>query len=482
VVNRSEFIQDDNGVEYMDKDRQRLEPEWVAVILAALVYAGDLVLVLPGKKFDATGLPQLAAISVDELAQFKHIEQPRDWNLPAVRALFELLGLTPGMAQMVAQGRDEPVKQLQTAVTERVEKLVLLQRSLHDGLRFWGRDLLSEEETRKHRALFDETKIFLESLQVYTSPGRLKNFRYTVKEVTSRRQGLDSLAEIESLRQVVTDLGPIASFLSAAEVVLPTGHDWTRQMKTSRNEALSQLITSGEHGMTRRKLTSLKKTYVQTYLDLHTKARLGVNEDRRKTALMGDGRLKTLDQLSDIDLMPRQHLTDFQNRLAGLESCFSLTEQEMDASPLCPRCGYKPGAEPPSAPIGTVLAGLDDELDTLVDSWTRMLLTDLEDPTTKVNLDLLKPEAKELVGKFLQNQAFPDELDRDFIHALSEALSGLQKVPVKATDLRHALLSGGSPATPAEMKKRFETYLDDIIRGKEPGKVRIVLDWKHDAG
>jgi len=38
------------------------------------------------------------------------------------------------------------------------------------------------------------------------------------------------------------------------------------------------------------------------------------------------------------------------------------------------------------------------------------------------------------------------------------------------------LLSGGSPATPAEMKKRFEEYLDELIKGKEPGKVRIVLE------
>jgi hypothetical protein len=38
------------------------------------------------------------------------------------------------------------------------------------------------------------------------------------------------------------------------------------------------------------------------------------------------------------------------------------------------------------------------------------------------------------------------------------------------------LLSGGSPATPAEMKKRFEEYLDELTKGKEPNKVRIILD------
>ncbi|MGB2929754.1 MAG: DUF6079 family protein [Desulfobacterales bacterium] len=46
----------------------------------------------------------------------------------------------------------------------------------------------------------------------------------------------------------------------------------------------------------------------------------------------------------------------------------------------------------------------------------------------------------------------------------------------KTADLRAALLSGGSPVTPAEIKKRFEEYLDELTKGKEPGKVRIVLE------
>ena len=35
---------------------------------------------------------------------------------------------------------------------------------------------------------------------------------------------------------------------------------------------------------------------------MHAKARLGVNEDRRKAQLVGDERLKTLQKLSTIDL------------------------------------------------------------------------------------------------------------------------------------------------------------------------------------
>ena len=42
--------------------------------------------------------------------------------------------------------------------------------------------------------------------------------------------------------------------------------------------------------------------------------------------------------------------------------------------------------------------------------------------------------------------------------------------------MRTALLSGGSPVAPAEMKKRFEEYLDELTKGNDPGKVRIVLE------
>ena len=89
---------------------------------------------------------------------------------------------------------------------------------------------------------------------------------------------------------------------------------------------------------------------------------------------------------------------------------------------------------------------------------------------------LIEPKPRRLAGGFMTERALPDDLDQDFIHALQEVLSGLTKVSVKTEDLRAALLAGGSPATPAEMKKRFEEYLDQLTKGKEQGKVRIVLE------
>ena len=482
VVNRSELIQDVLGVEYLASQSLRLEPEWAVVVLAALVYAGEVVLSIPGKKFNATGLAQLAGTGVDELAQFKHVERPKDWNLPALKALFELFGLTPGLAQLVTQGKDEPVQELQKAVTTTVERLVLVQQSLENGLFFWGRSLLSENEVQALRAKLNVTKTFLESLQPYSSTGKLKNFRYDTSEVTAHQDGISALAEVKSLGELAVDFGSTASYLITAEAVAPTGHEWLDKMKTVQNEVLAEISdpvkrnTAVFHRHTQRRLVELKKAYVMAYCAFHAKARLGVNEDKRKAQLMGDDRLKDLRKLSTIDLMPRQHLSDFQNRIAGLKSCFALTEQDLEASAVCPHCNFKPGVEVTTVPAATILDTWDNELDQMVENWTQTLLTNLEDPTTKNNLSLLKPAPRKLVDGFIKKRTLPDELDQDFIHALQEVLSGLTKVLVKIADLRDALLSGGSPATPAEIRKRFEEYLDQLTKGKEPGKVRVVLE------
>ena len=276
VVNRSEIIQDDYGIEFMDPSGSRLEPEWVAVILAALVYSGDIVLAIPGKKFDATELPQLAATSMDELIRFKHLEQPKEWNLPAIRVLFELLGLPPGMAQLVAQGNDEPVQNLQDTIGKMVKRVVMAQQDMQKGLFFWGQDLLASTALASQAGALDKAKTFFESLQAYSSLGRLKNFGYSVPEIMAHEEALTAMDELDSLREFVIDHAPIASYLATAEAVLPTEHDWVSRMKKTRQNVLSTLnqvsrIEAQQSQAIGVEIQKLKRDYMVAYIDLHTK-------------------------------------------------------------------------------------------------------------------------------------------------------------------------------------------------------------------
>lgn len=482
VINRGELIEELLGVEYLAAATLRLEPEWVAVLLAALVWSGDIVLAIPGRKFDATDLSALAAAPLDELIHFKHIERPKEWNVPAIKALFELFGLTPGMAVLVTQGKDEPVQELQKAIGQTVDRLVVAHKVVEGGVPFWGRNLLDEAEARHRGGVLLRTKSFLESLQAYTSHGRLKNFRHDADEVGSHAEGIKTLGQVENLQGLVLDLGPFAAFLTAAEAALPPSHEWIGRTKAIRADVLAMIENQvqREAVSTRRQLSSKlhdhKKAYVDIYLDLHSKARLGVSATRKKAALLSDERLARLLALSVIDLMPVRQLKELQERFGGLESCSRLIREELDVSPVCPHCGFRPALETDTGPVGEVLSRLDYRLDGLLADWTRTLLANLDDRTTLENLALLQPERRNRVDAFAKDGVLPDLIEPEFIEALREVLSGLVKVVVTTDDLKAALLAGGSPASPAEMKARFASHLDSLAKGQDPGKVRVVLE------
>ena len=483
VMNRKELIQDIHGVEYMASDAYRLEPEWCVVLLAALIYSGHCVMAVPGSKFDASSLELMASTPMADLINFKHIERWKTWPLPALTALFQLLDLAPGMAKLITQGKDEPVQELQKVVQQRVEKLVLSDQQIQTGFPFWNKNILSETERDHYRDLLDATKVFLESLQVYTTPGKLKNFRYGVDQVKEHGKGLAALTELGSIQELVAELAGTATYLSQAEMTLPEDHDWVTNMRDTRTKLLQEIsdvkkrTASGFRQKSSQTMKALQSNYVQTYLDLHRSARLGVNDDKKKAALLKDDRLASLQKLATIDLMPAGQVTDFQNRLAtALRSCFALTKDELQTSPVCEHCGYRPINEPKTTAAGKILAQMDDELDTLVENWTKALLDNLADPVTQENLALLKPKPRKLVEDFVAAGELPDELSTAFIGALKEVLSGLIKIPVSIASLQEALLSGGSPATPDELKKRFEEFLTQLSKGKDVGKVRIVLE------
>jgi hypothetical protein len=481
VVNRSEIIFDDLGLEYMNPGVARLESEWVVVVLAALAYSGDIVLAIPGKKFDATGLQQFAATSMDELTRFKHIEQPKDWNMPALKALFELLGMAQGMAQLITQGKDEPVQNLQQAVDKIVKRIVIAQQTMREGVSFWGTNLLIGTDLANQTEGIEKAKAFFESLQVYSTPGKLKNFRYSAQEVSSHEKAILALDNLESLREFVMNQGSIVSWLTTAETVPPVDHEWVDRLKAVRTDIRTSLqqanlstLPSQSQGINT-KLQQLKRDYINVYSTLHTKSRLGVNDDKQKAALMKDVRYQTLLKLAGIDLMPRQQLTDFQNRLAGLKSCFNLTEQDIISNPICPHCQFKPSVEG-EVQASSLLNQMEVQLDQIIGQWTSTLLNNLEDPITQANVnELLHEDDRKQVQDFLSTRELPHPLDNDFVTIIRTVLAGLQKIPVKKSELVEKLAEIG-PASPTEFKSLLNDYVDSLTKGKDPAKVRIVLE------
>ena len=123
-----------------------------------------------------------------------------------------------------------------------------------------------------------------------------------------------------------------------------------------------------------------------------------------------------------------------------------------------------------------MLKQLDEELDRLLDGWQQTLLDNLDDPIIQANFDLLKASARDLIKSFLASKKLPDPVPTDFVSAVQEALSGLEKIGVTSNDIKNALLQGGSPATPDDLSKRFENFLNERCKGKDTNKLRFVVE------
>ena len=483
VLNRSEIILDDHGVEYMDPNVSRLEQEWVVVLLGTLIYSGDIVLAIPGKKFDATSLQAMSIMQIDELSNFKHIEQPKEWNISAIKELLNLFDFAPGVALQITQGNAEQLQNLQKEIAGIINRIVKIQQITRDGLTFWGVDLLAENKLTDEVSFLNKGKDFFESLQAYNTPGKLKNFRHTSEEILSQSKCISSLRKLESLNYFVNEYGKLAGWLSTAEGALPDTHEWVIKEQQEKIEIISlikdaNLEVKNLSSSVNQKLLALKKEYIKIYSSLHFKARLGVNDDKYKVKLLNDSRIQILERLVRIDIMPRQQLIDFKESLANLKSCFNMTEKDLNRFPVCHYCGYKPVLEDKlkSTSSSMALNQLETELDNILENWVKTLVQNLEDPMTQEAVKLLSPEEQSHINKFIKSRVLPDLINNSFIDALKTALSGLVKVPVKMNYIQQALKLNGGPVTPDEIKKRFNEYVDNLSKGKDQAKVRIVLE------
>src|SRR5439155_17807896 len=374
VVNRKELITVKNDVER--ECQYQLEPEFLLIVLASLVQNGNITLSVAGKKLDAANLGEATKAPLEQLVAFKHVEKPKGLPLAELVALFELLGLAEGLIRN-ENTHDEAVKQIRTTANELIEKVVTIAQHVQIGLPCWGSELIPAEDREHHQQKLADLKTFLEGLQAFNTPGRLKNFSKSVLETQGHAATLDLIEQIEDLNGLVQTLTVVTGYLGTAAAVLPPQEAWRAQMETMRSEWRAKLMdpsarSAGDFGQKiSRALQMVKDDYRTVYFNLHKKARLGANEDSKKKELLKDTRLESLKKLAGVSLLSHSALSELQSRLVKVQTCFTLVKDDLDSSAICPHCNFRPLEENLGASGVAVLDEIDQQLDTLLDNWTK---------------------------------------------------------------------------------------------------------------
>jgi hypothetical protein len=113
------------------------------------------------------------------------------------------------------------------------------------------------------------------------------------------------------------------------------------------------------------------------------------------------------------------------------------------------------------------------DLDELLEVWTTTLKDTLDDPMVKKKIDLLDKNLQKLLAEFKSGIV---KLSREnallIRNAIMDLHKGLEKVEVSIDGMKDTF---NKPLTPDEAIDAFRAYIDELSKGKERDKIRIIL-------
>ncbi|MGI5818108.1 MAG: DUF6079 family protein [Armatimonadota bacterium] len=477
VINRKDLLVTEQSV--TREGAHQLEPELFAVVLVAMVYSGDIVLSIGSGKIDSGNMEELRKTKLEDIAQFRHIEKPRGVPVPALCALMEFLGLQPGLMKN-PDTRDEAIKAMQPRVKEMVEDVVAAKQKLRTGYQWWGAPLVDEAEQEEYRKDLDALQEFLEKLQPFNTPGKLRNFPFSIADIEKQEDRSQALSDLHALDALLDDVGQLASYFETAEQVLPEEDPWNEEVAAAREDWRAKMrdpvvrTDDGFRHEVRQALRAVKQDYIDRYASLHQRARLGINDDEKKQKLMNDPLLQDLKRLVTINLLPRGELSKRQNELTSLKSCFQFTDSDIESRPVCPHCNFRPAQEEVRGNASTILSQMGDQFERLAEEWTQTLLENLEDPTAQQSIELLSDDEQEAVEQFMEAKELPQPVSNEFVQGVQRALEGLEPVTVTAEELVETL-GVNRPMTVEQFRKQFDSFVQGVAQGKDIDRLRIVI-------
>ena len=505
VINRGEIIEIvAGGLQPVEKDlKYQMEPEWVSVILLALVYNGDVVLSLDGREeLDASTLERAMTRTMTDIVNFRFYKRPRSLPINLWTMIFEGLGLQPGLIRD-ENTRETAIPELQRLVHSELEQVVVLQNRLEQGAQLWNTPVFTdrltfvvEEGTVVGSDAPDFSlsvmdllpglrgyKQYLEELNKYTTVGKLRNLRYTPVQIQEYLEFREVVQRARQLLDAINQLQPFTTYLVEAQANLPEDHAWTQRARLVQKQTLDSIRRFGKGRETFdqqaaiRELTNLKQEYVAVYSDLHRKNVLTASGDDLRQRLYHDARFESMHALSGIELLTRSGDFEFwKQQLTGLLSCREFHEGAIADSPTCPYCHLRPSQHQGSANSDALVRLLDEKLSDLLKNWRKALQTNLSSETAQHSLEAMSPAERKPIEEFLKQSDEAESVPTNFVPAAIQALRGIQVVTIPVDTLLQALKTGGLPCTREELQNRFKQFLDLQMRGHDAGSTRLTLD------
>ena len=477
VLNFSDIYEEVQSIEKIVDKEFKLNYTILPIVMLALVHTGRATITLRnGTILTASNLDTIFRIGESDIYEFKHISKPKGLNLTELMHLFDILGLQEGLIRDEGS-REVGLEKLLAKAKEIVQKTAIAESRLNRDFELWGEPLLASHVAEEFKKSVKNIHEVLGNFNTrFNTVPKLNNFTYSIEDIDKLGNDIKSIDIVLQYDDFRTACEKNIEYMKSIENVekLKINID---DLKTVYRKVRDS-IADGKPGETgaselEREINNVKNDYIDIYYAEHNKHRLTASEYKRKMEILDSpvyGNLKRLSAIEEV--LTSSKLNAIETELSNLKVCYDLTPEIMKTSNYCKQCDYHLGSI--ELPVAGRIDDIESRIDKLSDEWTATLINAITDPLTSSQKEFLTKEQQDVIAGFEKAGKLPSAVDQFFVNTIKDLLKGFESVTLESTKLIDELSALGA-CDPNTFKQKIDTILEDISRGKDKEKIRIIV-------
>jgi hypothetical protein len=469
VLNRDEvieYIEKSNNL-WLSKDF-KIEAELQFLVMATLAALGEIEIMLnSGKTINASNLNELKDVQKEDFYSFTNVKTPKGFNEAALKTMF--IGI---VGKDLSKYTKDPstYTSLGTAANDWAKRAVTILSKIQGGVTFKGIEVISADEASKYRIGITAFSGFCDKLLNYTTEAKIKNFQFTIEEINKILESKPLIESLEKQQAEIAAFNEDISYLQQCRQYI-TEESFKQQVTDAINQ-LATIITENDKTKIEKykaDLTKLKDQYADWYLKMYLKYRISEADNTQKYALLDSDDKTICEVLKEADFLSTAQYSLWLNKVNKLQPADSSVNKQLILT--APYQDFNPIDFHENDVYS--IKELKDELNELLKNWEETLKETLEDPMVKKKINLLDSKVAALLEDFKANTI---KLSKDNVTAIRNAIidlhQGLEKFELSIDGLKTTF---NKPLTPDEAIDAFKAYIDQVSKGKERDKIRIIL-------
>lgn len=485
VLNYSDIFEPRFMDVYIDR-KFLIEFAFTPIIFLSMVYGGYAVITAKdGKTITAANLDQIPKIGVNNLYEFKYLSRPAQISMAELKNLFEVLDINPALLDN-PNNREKGVSLLLSKAQELANSAAWAANKLNNGFELWGEPLVNAQElSTLQNACFAVSNEFSNYSVKFNTPAKLNNFSLSLEQINVLAEQIAQVKKIPQFWNFKSECSNIVSYLANIEYLdlgktFKDAFDAAKaEFRTIRDSMLNGVTGDLATHQAVTALTKIKEKYIDIYFENHNKKRLDITEAQRKIKILNGASITALRKLRTIGILPAAKLADIETGLSGLKVCYELTPEEMKSNYICPHCRFSLNDQ--ERPVSGLLDQLELRIDELLAEWIKTLHNTISDPIVASQKEFLSGEQQQVLDDFIAGKVSPKHIDDLLVKAINTLLKGFEPVVIHTDDLI-AKLEQMPPMDEASFKSKIHELIASYTRGKDAGKLRIIVKRKENEG